>query len=227
MKKTSSLMFVLGGLATIAACKSSSGTSQSNIENESLTLEGAFEQVGDNRAHLVFAKNGTFFATYASERVEGRYTATHTFGGPSITLSLKKEEVIEPDPPSPVADAGKDSGTKSDAGGTIADAGKSDAAAKDAGVVAPDPGQTNGDEVFGELKLTKYDFLVTGKQGTLVLRNDMGTRQYKKLASYCTEASDCSTQGLKACATGYSCSARACTCGKAGDAGTPKSDAGK
>lgn len=226
MKKTSSFLLALGGFLAIAACKSSSGTSQQNIENENLTIEGAFEQVGDNRAHLVFAKNGTFFATYASERVEGRYTATHTFGGPTVTLSLKTEETIDPDP-TPVVDAGKDTGTKSDAGGTIADAGKSDAAAKDAGIVTPDPGQTNGDEVFGELKLTKYEFILTGKHGTLVLRNDSGTRQYKKLASYCTEASDCSTQGLKACSTAYSCSARACVCGKAGDAGTPKSDAGK
>ena len=234
MKKLS-ILLVATGLLAAAACKTT-GTASSNVESESVTLEGAFEQVGDTRTHIVFAKNGAFFTTYASQRVEGRYTATHTVAGTSITLSLKTQETIDDEDP-PVVDAGKDSGGSSDAGKTdagkvdagngIADAGKSDASVKDAGVAAPDPGETNGDEVFGPMKLTTYEFLVTGKRGTLVMRNAAGSRQFKKMASYCIESADCTSQGLKACATTYSCLANACVCGKAADAGTPKPDAGK
>lgn len=241
MKKLSFFSLAALGLLSVGACKSSSGTAASNIENENVTLEGAYEQVGDTRTHIVFAKNGTFFTTYASTRVEGRYTATHTTAGLSITLSLKDEETIVADDP-PVVDAGKDTGTspvdagktdagKVDAGGGVADAGKSDAGGttKDAGVVTPDPGETNGDEVFGAIKLTKYEFLTTGKRGTLLLRNDSGSRQFKKLTSYCIEAADCSAQGLNTCATGFTCGSHVCACGssKGSDAGTPKPDAGK
>ncbi|MFO0666600.1 MAG: hypothetical protein U0174_21775 [Polyangiaceae bacterium] len=239
MKKASLSFLVFGGLLALGACKTS-GTASSNIENESLTIEGAFEQVGDTRSHLVLSKNGTFFSTYADQRIEGRYTATHTTAGLVISFTLKDQEVIEDDPP--IVDAGKDTGStvdagkdagKTDAGGVVdagsgsADAGKSDAGTKDAGTPVVDPGQTNGDDVFGPLKLTKYEYLQTGKRGTLLIRNDSGSRQYKKLPSYCIESADCSTQGLNPCATTFSCSAHACVCSKGTDGGTPKSDAGK
>jgi hypothetical protein len=183
------------GAFAFACAKADPAATESNVEEQNMSLEGAYEEVGNTSLHVLFSKSGAFVVSDNGARTEGKYISSRADNGPRVTLADGRA----------TGDGGvrTDSGAPRSDGGTTADAGAGTAFA-----------------------LGAYDVLETGKRRTLLLRASGGTRQFKRVASFCDVKADCAIQGLKACTTGsFVCAAHSCACG-ASDAGDPPSDGG-
>ncbi len=201
MKKLFVCLSLGAACAAFACSKAEPDATESNVEEQNMSLEGAYEEVGNTQLHVLFAKSGAFVVADNGARTEGKYVSARGGNGPKVTLAEGRAST---------SDAGTtpgDAGTRpADGGAPRADAGAAPAAA---------------------FAMGSYDVLETGKRRTLLLRASGGTRQFKRVASYCDVKADCSIQGLKACATGsYVCSSHACACGDAGAEDPPVRDGG-
>ncbi|NOU32553.1 MAG: hypothetical protein HOO96_32010 [Polyangiaceae bacterium] len=210
MKKVFVCLSLGAACAAFACSKAEPDATESNVEEQNMSLEGAYEEVGNTQLHVLFAKSGAFVVSDNGARTEGKYVSARGGNGPKVTLAEGRASS---------SDAGTtptDAGTRpADSGAPRADGGTG---SSDAGA-APAPGAA--------FAMGSYDVLETGKRRTLLLRASSGTRQFKRVASYCDVKADCSIQGLKACATGsYVCTSHACACGDAGADDPPVRDGG-
>ncbi len=208
MKKLFVCLSLGAACAAFACSKAEPDATESNVEEQNMSLEGAYEEVGNTQLHVLFAKSGAFVVSDNGARTEGKYISARGGNGPKVTLAEGRA-------------SSSDAGTApSDGGSRPVDSG---APRADGGTTASDAGAAPA----GALAMGSYDVLETGKRRTLLLRAGGGTRQFKRVASYCDVKADCSIQGLKACATGsYVCASHACVCGDAGADDPPVRDGG-